>query len=194
MPPPTPTALEAHLPFRTDLQLVQDSLRDERGRNAFLERLRCVPRMLAAKNAALGRVLDDGELEDLAQETLLTIWEKRAQYSGRSSIETWIYPFCYNHLMNRLRRHARRRRAEPLEAAQELPAATREDFGFVYRALEHIGPPEEDVLRLKHFENLTFTEIARALGISPNTAKSRYYHGLERLRLHLKSRKEGEAT
>ncbi len=188
----TPTHPDGLPDFGADLLLVETSLTDPGAEALLLQRLRCVPRMLAAKNAQHGRVLDDVELEDLAQETLLTIWKKRAEFTGRSSIETWIYPFCYHHLMNRLRRRFHRPRTLPLEAAQAVAAPNEQDFGYVYRALAEVGPPDEDVLRLKHFEQLTFEQIGTLLGISPNTAKSRYYHGLERLRGLLASRQREE--
>lgn len=185
----TPIRADPVPDFGADLRLLEKSLTDAHAQDGFVERLRCVPRMLAAKNAQLGRVLDDGELEDLAQETLLTIWRKRGEYTGRSSLETWIYPFCYHHLMNRLRRRYHRPRIVSLEAAHSVASRAEPDFGFVYRALAAVGPPEEDVLRLKHFEQLTFAEIGVVLEISPNTAKSRYYHGLERLRTLLASQR-----
>ena len=189
----TPSGAEN--PFRTDMELVESSLGSGLeeawwARKELLERLRCVPRMLAAKNARMGRVLDDGDLEDLAQETLVSIWRKRDQYEGRSSIETWVYTFCYHHLMNRVRGLARRPKTVPLEAAREVGAEESRDYGFVYQALSDLGPPEEDVVRMKHFDQLTFNQIGAALGISPNTAKSRYYQGIEKLRTILATRKE----
>jgi RNA polymerase sigma factor (sigma-70 family) len=198
MLPETPTRAAGVFDFAADLTLVETSFTDRTAQEHLLARLRCVPRMLAAKNAQHGRALDDVELEDLAQETILTIWRKRAEYTGRSSIETWIYPFCYHHLMNRLRGRARRPRTLPLEAANSVPTRSEDDFGFVYRALAEVGPPDEDVLRLKHFEQLTFDEIGRVLGIPPSTAKTRYYHGLERLRTllaaHGRETRGGEAS
>ena len=185
----------AENPFRADMELVETSLNGGLkeawwAQKELLERLRCVPRMLAAKNARMGRVLDDVELEDLAQETLVSIWRKREQYEGRSSIETWVYTFCYHHLMNRVRRLGHRPRTVTLEEAQEVAAEESRDYGFVYQALTDLGSPEEDVVRMKHFDQLTFNQIGAALGISPNTAKSRYYQGIEKLRTILASRKK----
>jgi len=48
--------------------------------------------------------------------------------------------------------------------------------------LRRIGREEAQVIRLKHFEGRTFIEIGRSLGISPNTAKARYYRGINELR------------
>ena len=187
MPDETPTGADEPR-FRADMKLVEKSLSEGWwAQNALLERLRCVPRMLAAKNVRMGRVLDDTELEDLAQETLLSVWKRREQYQGRSSIETWVYTFCYHHFMNRVRREAHKPRTKSLEAAGGVAAREGRDFGFVYRALTELGPPAEEIVRLRHFERLPFAEIGDVLGISPNTAKSRYYAGIERLRTILGS-------
>ena len=51
----------------------------------------------------------------------------------------------------------------------------------IHVALERLGGIEADILRLKHFEGLTFAEIARRMGSPENTVKARYYRGLARL-------------
>ncbi|MCA1596341.1 MAG: hypothetical protein LC772_07955, partial [Chloroflexi bacterium] len=47
---------------------------------------------------------------------------------------------------------------------------------------------QREVLALKVFQGLTFKEIARATGISINTAASRYRYGIEKLREALEAR------
>ena len=181
----TPTGPDAES-FRADAKLIEDSLgKDREAQSRLIDRLKCIPRMLAAKNARMGHVLNDSELEDLAQETLLTVWRKRADYRGSSSLETWVFPFCYHHLMNRIRKKGSRPRIERLEAAQGVAAEDSDattDFDFLYRALDELGPPDDEIVRLKQFERMTFDEIGNRLTMSPNTAKSRYYRGMERLR------------
>jgi RNA polymerase sigma-70 factor (ECF subfamily) len=48
--------------------------------------------------------------------------------------------------------------------------------------------PEEQrtVVHLKLWEEFTFDEIAAALGISANTAASRYRYGIDKLRARLR--------
>ena len=48
-----------------------------------------------------------------------------------------------------------------------------------------LGPPGADVIRMKYFGQMTFEEIARLQDVSPNTAKTRFYRGLVKLRAML---------
>lgn len=175
-----------------DRALVARSLRERAARDELVERLRCVPRMLAAKNALMGRPVDDNELDDLAQETVLTVWRKRADYEGRASFESWVFSFCYHQLMNRVR--ARSRELRPLEDSPEPVAGSpvdTDEHGHVHKALARLEPEERELMRLKHFDDLSFSEIGRRLDVSPNTLKARYYRAADRLRTLLR-REHGE--
>ncbi len=153
----------------------------------FVERMRCVPRILVRKNAQLGRPLSDHEIEDLGQEVLAALWRKLPQYNGTAALETWAYRFCYLELMRHLRtKHGLPKQLEdPLEGStlepQAPPPPSPEDTARVLAALDGMDAEEADVIRLKHFEDMTFEAIGERLALSPNTAKTRYYRGLKKL-------------
>ena len=65
------------------------------------------------------------------------------------------------------------------------PAATIESArsnGDIVRLLAGLPNEQRQVIELKFFQNFTFEEIAAQLGISSNTAKSRLYAALKKLR------------
>ncbi|MCK6445803.1 MAG: sigma-70 family RNA polymerase sigma factor [Planctomycetes bacterium] len=163
---------------------------------AFVQRMACVPLILAAQNARLGKVLGPAQLDDAAQEVLTLIWTRLETFEGRSTLETWVYRFCVNTLMNAVRRERRSRRNE--ELSEEAADPTLVDAETRYTRYDHLYlgiaklPAEERVcIHLKHFEERTFDEIGARLGISPNTAKTQYYRGLRRLQ-ELLAREERE--
>ncbi len=85
-----------------------------------------------------------------------------------------------------LARHiTRRERSRAVAMNQDaLPsagAATTRDEA-IERALDRLPPAQREVVALKLDGELTFAEIAAALGVSPNTAASRYRYALSRLR------------
>ena len=84
-------------------------------------RMECVPRFLASLNGRLGRPLGTHDLADLAQDTLVVIWEKLETFEGRATLESWTYRFCYLELMNSVRRKGRRRRVAPAGVPAQQP-------------------------------------------------------------------------
>ncbi len=150
--------------------------------------MRCVPRFLGARNARAGRPLGPEELADLAQEVFATVWRKLGDYRGDAPLEAWVYPFCVLSFMNHARKHTNRPLAvddvvleantpEYLPRTELASAAAAE----IHSALEHLEEAERRIIELKHFDDLTFEEIATRLGLSANTAKTRYYRGLTKL-------------
>lgn len=171
-----------------DLKLIQgvlDGSRDDL--DAFIERMRCIPRIQGARNRRLGRPLTPEDLADLAQETFVVIWKKLGTFRGEAPLEAWVHRFCVLTLMNSVRRASYRHTDELFDVHRdESPDPTeRLDDEVLIEALEGLPEDEAVVLRLKHFEDLAFPEIGRRLEISPNTAKTRYYRGLDRLRTRL---------
>jgi len=158
---------------------------EPRARAELVERLRCVRRFLHHRNSTYGDPLDVQELEDTLQNTLLALWRKLDQYAGEGSLEAWAYRFSCLEVLKRIQAKDRRPslledlREAPPEPQQTAPAPSEAER--VYLALERLGEAA-DVLRLKHLEGLTFDQIAERLGLNANTARTRYYRAMERLR------------
>jgi RNA polymerase sigma-70 factor (ECF subfamily) len=54
------------------------------------------------------------DAEDLAQETFLRAWSRRATYEGRASFRAWLYRIATNVCLDSLKRQTREGRREPL--------------------------------------------------------------------------------
>ena len=129
------------------------------------------------------------EAEDVVQETLALLWERRdglkvenpGAYTARA---VWL---------NSLKRRARRKRHLPLEmaesAGQEKPEteflSETVDPRALERAMEKLPEAQKAVLRMKFYMGLSFKEIGEALEISLNTAGSRCRYALGALRAAL---------
>lgn len=172
---------------QADLNLVRQAIGSSpKAIEILLERMGCARRFVLYRNKRLGGVLSAEEAEDAIQEALFAIWRKLADYEGRASLETWIYRFCQLEVAKRLRQKYR----GPLlldDIEIDEPASSPKilrtfEYDELYRSLEVLGPPNAEIIKLKHLHALTFGEIGRRLGISANTAKTQYYRGMKTLR------------
>jgi RNA polymerase sigma-70 factor (ECF subfamily) len=162
----------------------------------FIERMLCVPRMLGAMNRRRGRPLDDHDLEDLVNDTIVIALRKLGEFRAIVPLEGWTYQLCYLEFLNAVRRRGRERQkwVELDDVAAAAGAGARYEYDDLYRALDELGGAEAEVIRMRHFAELTFQEIGVMLGLPANTAKTRYHRGMQRLaeRLHHRRHREGD--
>jgi RNA polymerase sigma-70 factor (ECF subfamily) len=133
----------------------------------------------------LGR---SGPVPDLCQEVFLRLYHAGPRYRESGSFSTWLYRIALNVARDAGRRQ--RRDFTPL-ANGEPPAnapspATlcerRELAGLVSRAVAELPEPLRLLLVLRHYQDMTFEEIARLTSTPASTLKSRFAAALVRLR------------
>ena len=130
---------------------------------------------VSARGAALSRAAylltgDHQAAEDLVQDTYVVL-VRRWQKSGALDPEAYVRRILYSRFVDSWRR--RRLRELPTSATDRL---TLRD------ALARLTPAQRAVLVLRFYEDLTETQAAAALGVSPNTVKSQTRVALQRLR------------
>jgi RNA polymerase sigma-70 factor (ECF subfamily) len=159
----------------------------------IVDRIACLPAMVRLKHLRMGAPLQPDELDDAIQNVLLAFWRKLDRFDGRVPLLVWAHGFGAVELVKAVERRARRR--QRFRAVDEEPAAPGGPAHDAERiALALAAEPEADarLLRLKHFDGLTFEEIAPRTGMPVNTVKTRYYRCLERLRRRLRGIAEEE--
>jgi RNA polymerase sigma-70 factor (ECF subfamily) len=140
----------------------------------------------------LFRIVGDADtVNDLAQEVFLRVLHAGTRYRENGAFSTWLYRIA----LNVARDAARRARRTPLSLAnQDMSgrAATadaacqqKEVEQIVARSVAELPEPLRLVLVLRHYEQLSFEEIARLTGNPASTLKSRFAAALERLRKRL---------
>ena len=159
-------------------------------------RLECVPRIAAWLNQRISSPLTVHELQDVVQNSALVIWRKLPEFEGRASLETWVYRIVRFELLNEVRRKQRSSTRTVLDhdaLAEATVPEELEDSGdeklLMIESLGRLDERKRSVIELKHFETLTFPQIGERLGISENTARTRYYRGLREMRESLEARR-----
>jgi RNA polymerase sigma-70 factor (ECF subfamily) len=137
---------------------------------------------------------------DLAQETFVCAFSALASFDATRPFAPWIHRIATNTALNWLARQ--RVPTVPLEhddaeAAREIPDESndparallvQEQNARVRRALIALPPRQRAVIELRHFQDLSYEEIATTLGIPLSDVKS----DLFRARQHLRKLLAGE--
>lgn len=135
----------------------------------------------------------DGEAEELAQETLVAVWQKAHLYDPRqAAVSTWIFRIARNRRIDAQRRQRRPELTadDPVLMPPEIQAPddllAREQVDEVVR--EHLaGLPQDQLVlvRAAFYEGLSHSEIAAAFDLPLGTVKSRIRLAFNRLRAGL---------
>ncbi|HET7736672.1 MAG TPA: SigE family RNA polymerase sigma factor [Nocardioidaceae bacterium] len=143
---------------------------------------------VSGRGAALSRTAflltgDHQAAEDLVQDTYVVL-VRRWQKSGTLDPEAYVRKILYSRFVDGWRRRRLRElpSASPPDAAGGDEARMAIDRLTLHEALTRLTPRQRAVLVLRFYEDLTETQAAAALGISPNTVKSQTRVALQRLR------------
>jgi RNA polymerase sigma-70 factor, ECF subfamily len=146
--------------------------------------------------------------EDLLQETLLKAWRGRTgfDWQGAAQFRGWIIQIAQNCIEDERDRIYTRKRARttiPLgvpgaddssrardldPAASTTPALIAEMREYAHAmqvSLDALGEDVREVVRLRLFEDLSFDQIAAALGIGESAARHRFRRGVKTYRKRL---------
>ena len=131
---------------------------------------------------------------DVAQEAFLAAWRALPGFRGESGFSTWLYRLTANAAIDCLRREKKRRGELSIEGG-ELPlslpdagpspqeaAEGGEHRAAVNAALARLTDQHRTVLILRELQELSYEEIAGALGLDLGTVKSRISRARKALR------------
>jgi RNA polymerase sigma-70 factor (ECF subfamily) len=122
--------------------------------------------------------------EDSGLDVLQDVWIRTfrgiRKLKDPGSLRPWLYSITHGIAVDRIRRNSSRELAEKvqLEDFQEAeePSFADEDADALHRALGEIGLKHREVLVLHFLEDLSVLEIAKIVGCSEGTVKSRIYY------------------
>lgn len=121
------------------------------------------------------------EAMDLTQETFMKAWQALPRWQPQAQFRTWLFQIARNGALDLLRRRAAVEFV-PIDEDPGMPAHApgpeegldlRQRFGLLEAALRRLPVEHREVLLLREVEDLSYAEIAAALGIQEGTVKSR---------------------
>jgi RNA polymerase sigma-70 factor (ECF subfamily) len=132
-------------------------------------------------------VRSSADAEDIVQEAFVKFWRRNHSIENRALLYSTVRSIA----LDFIRRDSRRARREMVafsDAEESIePQFELEDEGrrALALALDCLPHDQREVLVMKIWSEFTFAEIGSALGISQNTAASRYRYALAGLKKSL---------
>jgi RNA polymerase sigma-70 factor (ECF subfamily) len=127
---------------------------------------------------------------DSGLDVLQEVWIKAFRGIGKlkdpGALRSWLYSVTHGIAVDRIRRNASRERAEAVEFEDfqeaDEPSFAAEDAAAIHQALSEIGISHREVLVLHFLEDLSIAEIAKVVGCSEGTVKSRMHYAKRAMR------------
>jgi len=144
-------------------------------------------------NYCLRMVSNREDAMDLMQDVFVAVFRNLASFRGDSPFKGWLFKIAHYRCIEYYRRK------KPMQSLDDVPEQEEEDTqacpeqqfssgqqsNEVKMALNKLPINQKLVVELKFFQQATFEDISKQLGISVNTAKSRLYSALDKLKDHL---------
>ncbi len=141
-------------------------------------------------NYALRMISHPDDAFDMMQEVFVGVHRNLASFRGDAPFPAWLFRIasfrCTDYLR---RRRVHEQFDEERSFLSDTPGPEQQTFTThanqkISAALSTLPPEQRQVVELKFFQHFTFEDIAGQLGISANTAKTRLYSALRKLKQH----------
>ena len=152
-------------------------------------------------NIALRITGDPDAANDCAQEAFIRAYRALHQYDPTLPFGPWLYRITTNASLNHVQRwHARETPVDELpehpdetDVGPEATAVRREEVAEVVAAMAELPPAYRAALTLRHMQQLSYQEVADALGIPLGTVKTHLHRARAALKVRIAARLEGKA-
>ncbi|MDR0817227.1 MAG: sigma-70 family RNA polymerase sigma factor [Clostridiales Family XIII bacterium] len=133
------------------------------------------------------------DVEDVAQEVVIRMYENIGKLKSPYAFNAWMYRIikfvCYSH--NRKNRHAAAGGSDEElniiadtdeSSSPESSAEHRERSEMIFRAITGMPPKQRDSIVMYYYDEMSYKEIAEAMGVSINTVSTNILKGKKTLK------------
>lgn len=148
-------------------------------------------------NLSLRMLQDDEDANEIAQEAFLAAWQGLPSFRGEACFTTWLYRITYHCCLRQLEQRKRERSLQVAiqeeqileEVSKEKRAEEISEIGdqraIVREQVEKLPARYRVVLILRHFQEMTYEEIATLLSMPVGTIKTHLFRARNLLKKRL---------
>ena len=129
---------------------------------------------------ALRITLNRAEAEDVVQETMIKVWNKRDHWDEIDNIEAFCLTICRNISLDKMKKAENQNQS--IDEGHDAPdlsytsnpeeqAMQRDRIQLIRNLIDHLPEKQRSCMQLRDFEGKSYKEIAQVLGISEEQVK-----------------------
>ena len=132
---------------------------------------------------ALRITTNRAEAEDIVQETLIKVWNKREQWDEIASMEAFCFTICRNKALDSIKKHSAH--DVPLEEQTQVPSPQhynpyddiihKNRLDLVKQIVNELPEKQRSCMQLRDFEGKTYKDIALLLELTEEQVKINIY-------------------
>ena len=143
---------------------------------------------------ALRITLNSAEAEDIVQDTLIKVWNKRDSWAEIESIEAFSITVCRNLALDRISKHDNQNASldeqgidrqdtayDPYERTQQ-----RNKVELVRQIIDSLPVKQRECIQLRDFEGKSYKEVAEIMLISEDQVKINIFRGRQTIKQRFK--------
>lgn len=141
---------------------------------------------------ALRITLNNAEAEDVVQETLIKVWNRRSQWEEIESIEAFALTVCRNLSLDKIKRMGNDHDSlddsthdspdSSFSSNPEEQTMARDQVALVRQLIDRLPEKQRSVIQLRDIEGKSYREIATIMCISEEQVKVNLYRARQTIK------------
>ncbi|MBQ9260630.1 MAG: RNA polymerase sigma factor [Prevotella sp.] len=129
---------------------------------------------------ALRITLNHAEAEDVVQETMIKVWNRRDRWDELESIEAFCLTICRNIAIDKTKKAENQNQSlmdehdapdHSYSSNPEEQAMQQDRISLIRRLIDTLPEKQRSCMQLRHFEGKSYKEIAKILDVSEEQVK-----------------------
>lgn len=143
---------------------------------------------------ALRITMDRAEAEDITQETLVRVWERRDEWSAIENMEAWVLTIGRNMALDFLKGKERREKREEVGVKEYLPSQAplpdetldrQQRIEAIRRLMDQLPEVQRTIIELRDIEGKRYDEIATITELTETQVKVYLHRARKKIRENL---------
>ena len=141
---------------------------------------------------ALRITLNPAEAEDIVQETMIKVWNRREQWDNIESIEAFCLTICRNISLDKMRKMENQNQSleegehdapdQSYASNPEEQAMQQDKLKLIRRLINALPEKQRSAMQLRDFEGKSYKEIAQIMDISEEQVKINIFRARQTIR------------